>query len=232
MANVETTGVIGTPRRRSYLAAAASMGRGLALVQGANDNTLALAAAANAPAFAILEESNVSIGDTISAVVFGEAVAVIGAAVAAGQYLVSDSQGRLVPASGNLNQNIVARAVSSGSVAGDYIIAFVNPDSGPTQEAVTHYILAGAIPVASGAAGIGSGGALAMTLVQPTLAQDGTQIFITAETAFAHTITTGANGINGTKHIVTFAARGDGVVLEALNLVWCVRGLIGGALLT
>ena len=232
MANVETTGVIGVPLKRSYLAAAANMGRGLALVQGANDNTLAVASAANSPAIAILEESNVNAGDTISAIVLGEAVAVIGAAVTAGQYLVTDSQGRMVPASGNANQNVVARAVSSGSTAGDYIVVLLNPDSGPTQEAVTHAIVAGAIPVAPGATGLGSAGALAMTLAVPTAAQDGTQIFVTAETAYAHTITTPANGINGTKHIVTFAARGDGVVLEAMNTVWNVRALIGGAALS
>lgn len=232
MANVETTGVIGVPLKRSYLAAAATMGRGLALVQGANDNTLAVASVANAPAFAVLEESNVNAGDTISAIILGEAVAVIGAAVTAGQYLVTDAQGRLVPASGNGNQNVVARAVSSGSAAGDYIVVLINPDSGITQEAVTHYTVAGAIPVAPGAAGIGSAGVLAMTLAVPTAAQDGMQIFVTAETAYAHTVTTPANGINGTKHIATFAARGDGVVFEAMNLTWNVRALIGGTVLT
>jgi hypothetical protein len=230
--NVETTGVLGHPDKRSYLAAAAGMLRGYALVQGANDQTLAIASVANAPAFAILEESNVNAGDTISAVFVGEAVAVIGSAVTAGQYLVTNAAGQLVPATGASNQNIVARAVSSGSNAGDYIVVFVSPDSGPTQEQVTHYVAAGAIPVASGAAGIGSAGALAMTLAQPTAAQDGTTLFITAETAHAHTVTTAANGINGAKHVVTFAAQGDGAVLEAMATVWNVRGLIGTATLT
>ena len=230
--NVETTGVSGNPQRRSYIAAAAGMTRGLALVQGANDSTLAIAAAANAPAFAILEETIVNAGDTISAVYQGEAVAIIGAAVVAGQYLVTDAQGRLVPITGAANQNVVARAVSSGSNAGDYIVVLVSPDIGVTLEPVTHYTVAGAIPVATGVAGIGSAGVLAMTLAQPTAAQDGTKIFVTAETAFTHTVTTPANGINGTKHIVTFAARGDGVVLQALNLVWNVRSLVGTAALS
>lgn len=68
-----------------------------------------------------------------------------------------------------------------------------------------------------------------MTLALPTEAQDGTKIFITAESSEAHTVTTAANGINGAKHVVTFATRGDGVVLEAMGGVWNVRSLVGGA---
>src|ERR1035437_3528595 len=128
--NVETTGVTGKPGKRTYIAATAAMTRGLALVQGADDNHVALASVANAPAFAVLEETNVSAGDVISAVYLGEAVAIIGAAVAAGQWLVTDATGRLVPATGDANQNLVARAVSSGSTAGDYIVVFLSPDSG------------------------------------------------------------------------------------------------------
>jgi hypothetical protein len=230
--NVETTGVTGNPQRRSYVAAAAGMTRGFALVQGANDATLAVASAANAPAFAILEESTVYAGDAISAIYEGEAVAIIGAAVQAGQNLITNAAGQLIPATGATNQNIVARAVSSGSNAGDYIVVFVSPDNGPTQDAVTHYIVAGAIPVAPGTAGIGSAAALAMTLAQPTAAQDGMQIFITAETAHAHTTTFAANGINGTKHVITFAAQGDGAVVEAMATVWNVRSLVGPAVLS
>ena len=232
MANVETTGVLGEPRKRTYIAGAAGMGRGLALVQGSDDNHMVVASAPNAAAFAILEESNVNAGDVISAVYEGEAVAVIGAAVAAGQQLVTDALGRLVPATAGTNQNIVARAVSSGTAAGDYIVVYVNPNVSAIQDTATHYVASGAIPVASGIAGLGSGAAIAMTLANPTVGQDGTTIFITAETAHAHTVTTAANKINGTKDTVTFAAQGDGVVLEALNGVWVVRSLVGGASLS
>jgi hypothetical protein len=71
-----------------------------------------------------------------------------------------------------------------------------------------------------------------MTLVQPTVAQDGTQVFVTAETAHAHTVTTAASGINGSKHVVTFTNQGDGVVFEAIAAVWNVRALIGAAALS
>lgn len=125
--NVATTGVIDNSQRRTYIAGAANMARGLALVQGANDQTLLVASAINAPAFAILEESTVNIGDPISAIFEGEAVAVIGAAVAAGVNLVTDASGRLVPRTASTNQNLVGRAVSSGANAGDYIVVYVNP---------------------------------------------------------------------------------------------------------
>jgi diacylglycerol kinase family enzyme len=70
-------------------------------------------------------------------------------------------------------------------------------------------------------------------LAAPTTpAQDGTKVFITAGTAHAHTIKTAANGINGAKDTVTFAAVGDGVVLEAVAGAWIVRSLVGGTALS
>jgi hypothetical protein len=66
-----------------------------------------------------------------------------------------------------------------------------------------------------------------MTLAAPTAAQDGTLIYVVAETAHAHTLTTPASGLYGTKHIVTFAAIGDGVELEAVGGTWMVRSLAG-----
>jgi hypothetical protein len=74
---------------------------------------------------------------------------------------------------------------------------------------------------------INGAAALAMTLAAPTAAQDGTVIAIVADTAHAHTVTTPADAIYGTKDTVTFAALGDIVVLEAVNTKWMVRA-IGG----
>jgi hypothetical protein len=132
-----------------------------------------------------------------------------------------------VPATGQGNQNIVARAVSSGTTAGDYIVVFVSPQSGPTGETLVYYTASGAIPVAPATAVLNGAAALAMTLAAPTAAQDGMTIFITAATAHAHTLTTPANGIDGVKHIVTYAAIGDGIVLRAINGTWNVYSLSG-----
>ncbi len=233
MANVATQGPVGSQIRRTYAAQAASMGKGYVVVQGNSDTNAVIASAANAVPIGINDESTVNIGDAVTVITSGETEAVIGAAVASGQFVVSDALGRVVPATNVNGQNIVGQARTSGTTAGDEIILYVSPDAGPGgQDAVTHAIVSGAIPVATGTTGLGSAAALAMTLVQPTAAQDGTQIFVTAETAKAHTITTPANGINGSKHIVTFTNQGDGVVLEALATIWNVRALIGAAALS
>ena len=65
----------------------------------------------------------------------------------------------------------------------------------------------------------------------PTLAlpvatvDDGTTIKVVAQTAHAHTITTPANGINGTTDTATFAAVGDEVTFQAWNGIWVSNGV-------
>ena len=66
-------------------------------------------------------------------------------------------------------------------------------------------------PVA-GTPGIGSTG------------QDGATLEITDTTGHAHTITTGANGINGSKHVITFPGTvGTTIKLRAFNGSWWVQ---------
>lgn len=66
-------------------------------------------------------------------------------------------------------------------------------------------------PIA-GAPGVGSTG------------QDGATLAITDTTGFAHTITTGTNGINGSKHVATFGGSiGSTLILKAFNGSWWVR---------
>jgi Uncharacterized conserved protein (DUF2190) len=106
--------------------------------------------------------------------------------------------------------------------------------SGPATDGVTHAVASGAIAVASGTVGLGSGGALAMTLATPAdPADDGKQIFIVAETAHAHTVTTSANKIknsNASGDTLTFAHQGDSVLLEAIAGLWYVREINGPVL--
>lgn len=57
---------------------------------------------------------------------------------------------------------------------------------------------------------------------------DGKELMVVSTTAFAHTITTPAGGINKTLHIATFgAAVGNWVQLKAFGGTWYVVGSLG-----
>ena len=213
--------------------------RGLAVIYGADQFHALLVSAAGTRALGIIDEdqivpANASVPTMpIRIIEFGQTVAQIGAAVAALQLLATNAAGQLVPA--GPGQPVVAVALDANPNAGDFISVFVVAVCGIYMPGVptTHYVASGAIPVLpESCAGLGSAGALAMTLAQPTVAQDGSELFITAETTHAHTITCSANGINGSKHLVTFAAQGDGIWLNAVNGVWNVSGLIGGTVVS
>jgi hypothetical protein len=90
------------------------------------------------------------------------------------------------------------------------------------------YTAAGAISV-GGSAVLKAGSAAAMTLAAPIAGsqlsggQDFAEMVIFAADAYAYTVTTPTNALNGNKHIATFAAAaGNAVYLEAFNGVWYV----------
>ncbi len=93
----------------------------------------------------------------------------------------------------------------------------------------TTALVGNAITATQGVFHITKGSAAAYTLALPTAGlpsaggQDGYILRICASTAFAHVITTPTNGLNGNKHIATFAAAvGNGIELHAKNGVWLV----------
>lgn len=93
---------------------------------------------------------------------------------------------------------------------------------------VSYPTASGAIAVTSGTVALNGAGAMAMTLATPTTpAQDGITLTIVAQTAHAHTVTTAANKINGIYDTVTFAAKGDIVILQSVGGIWIVT-YIGG----
>jgi hypothetical protein len=103
---------------------------------------------------------------------------------------------------------------------------------------------ADALPIADCVVFVTKAGVDAMTLATPvagtypssnalgdilgTPNDDGKRILIYSTTAQAHTVTTSANKINGSKHIATFAgAIGDFLELIAFNGVWWVVAQLG-----
>lgn len=75
-------------------------------------------------------------------------------------------------------------------------------------------------------------GVTALTLANPVAGlptvggagQDGTTLVITDTTGHAHTLTTGTNGLNGSKHIATFSGTvGASVTLKAFNGSWWLQ---------
>lgn len=85
------------------------------------------------------------------------------------------------------------------------------------------YTVLGAITIQPGLQLIGSGGALAMTLADPTVEQNGMIMILTASTAQAHTVTYTAGFGGGTtaRDVATFGgAVNDSMTIIAFNKVW------------
>lgn len=207
--------------------------RGLCVNFGTTNLLAALVTTAGGSALGILEEDAVSTKNPCSVILFGEAVAQIGASITAGSALATDANGRLVTATPG--QQVVAIALESQTyVAPDSsgegcfaLVLFLGMDgpilAGPQTY---YYTAAGALAPVTGTHVLNGAAAIAMTLVAPP--NDGISMFIVAQTAHAHTVTTPASGLYGTKHIVTYAAEGDNVHLVSAASTWMVNGLPGG----
>jgi hypothetical protein len=238
MANiyVEKKGPQGARFSESLLPAAVSgYERGLAVVYGSDEYHAALASVLGEAAVGILDEDALNLTNPCKVIEFGQAVAQIGASVAAGQLLTVNAAGQLVPAASG--QAVIAVAleaqtyVSPGSYATVFVFGlfgFLYPGSPSNGASVTYETASGAIPVVAGTYALNGAAALAMTLATPTTpAQDGTVVTLVATTAHAHKVTTAANKINGATDTVTFAAVGDAVTLEAVGGIWIATS-IGG----
>jgi hypothetical protein len=233
MANiyVEAKGPKGVNAKESLLPAAViGFTRGLAVTYGSDQYHAALIAAAAAAAIGLIEEDAISVQNPISVIEFGQTVAQIGATVAELQALTTNAAGQLVPA--QPGQPVIAIAlepqtyVSPGSYANVFVLGAFGYLLTPGSP-VSYLTASGALPIATGTYVLNGAAALAMTLANPTNAQDGTTLYIVALTAHAHTVTTPADAIYGTKDTVTYAAKGDFIQLEAVNGGWMVKA-IGG----
>lgn len=127
---------------------------------------------------------------------------------------------RIVPKSGSIYE-------CSGNGAGSMWTLISRggyPASTPGALSSQTYTAAGAITIAPGVSFI-NGTTLAMTLANPTVAQNGMMMTIIATNASAHTVTytAGFNGGTTARDVATFGgAVGDNIVIFANGGVWWV----------
>ena len=131
--------------------------------------------------------------------------------------------------------------LGSGGTTTDQIVAAIKAHDALFGN-VDIITAAGAIPLAavlSGYVGLKAGAVVAVTLAAPVAGSiasggnDGQEVTINSEDAYAYTVTTPANAINGNKHIATWGgAGGDSIVLVARNGVWWQKGAANGVTLS
>ena len=121
MSNASRGGVVDI-QGRTFKAAAAGQKKGLFVVLGSDDSTAATAAAANAPVIGVQVDDSSIVGEAILIAESGDVKLIVGAAVAAGDYLVTDASGRAVKSAAT-GDYVRARAITAGAAAGDVIVA-------------------------------------------------------------------------------------------------------------
>jgi hypothetical protein len=201
--------------------------RGVAVTYGSDSAHAAVAATAGEACIGLIEEDVIS-GLPARIVEFGQAVAQIGASVTYGQALAVNASAQLVPAVAG--QSVVAIAlesntyVSPGSFACVFVLGVAAPTYGGSQ--TYYYTASGALAPVTGTHVLNGAAALAMTLVAPP--NDGIDMFIVAQTAHAHTVTTPADGIENLKHVLTYAAEGDSAHICSAAATWMRKGALTG----
>ena len=113
-------GVVVQPIRRTYRAEVA-LTRGQAVIQGTADDQVKLPGAANVPCIGIVEE-DAAAGAPVSVIVGGEAVAIAGAAIAAGAYVQTAGASGKVIATAAAGQNFLGRAVHAAAADADEVV--------------------------------------------------------------------------------------------------------------
>ena len=138
---------------------------------------------------------------------------------------------------GGVAQGLIASNLTGTTLVDNGLVANTSPTTPPfntsglfaasSQEQVQVCAASGAITLPAGKVMVTDASAAALTLAQPIAGavgaggHDGCRLRIYSTTAGAHTVTTAANGIEGSKHIATFGgAIGDFIDLEAYNGTW------------
>lgn len=103
-----------------------------------------------------------------------------------------------------------------------------------TGDYAASYAANGPITITDGVHHITKGSAAVMTLAPPAAGDEGTEMVLTADTAFAHTvtITEGLGGKGAAFDLMTFAAVGDSITLLASNLHWVPKSAPYGVVIS
>jgi len=126
MANkIATDGPAGFNHTRTYVAQAA-LTRGFGVVQGTADNQANTPAAAAARCLGVASE-NAAIGDATQIVTSGEAIAIAGGAVVAGDIVKMDANGKFV-AGNAADVETAGKALTSAAADTDQFVIFVAPN--------------------------------------------------------------------------------------------------------
>lgn len=120
MANAKATSMpIGTPKVRTYRAQSTALSRGYAVIQGTADDQCVVSSTAGA-AIGIVQEDAAQ-DQPVGIVQDGETIAIAGGTVNAGDWVKSDSAGKLVASAGEDTHNI-GRARSSAALDTDQFV--------------------------------------------------------------------------------------------------------------
>jgi hypothetical protein len=111
--------------KESLIPAATTLKRGLAVIYGTDEYLAGLASTLGGAIQGVVEEDAVSTELPVSVIEFGPAIVQIGAAVSAGDFLSVNAAGQFITAASTYQ--IVGRALSGNSNAGDFITANIAP---------------------------------------------------------------------------------------------------------
>ncbi len=121
MANAKATGQpVGEVKTRTYRAEDSTLTRGYAVIQGTADDQCKLAGAA-AEAIGIVAETALE-DAAVEIVQRGECIAIAGGVVNAGDYVKTDSSGKLVASAGEDTANIGRARTSAAADTDEFVL--------------------------------------------------------------------------------------------------------------
>jgi hypothetical protein len=118
-------GPASSPLKRTYRGEAGALTRGFGVQQGTAEDQ-AKVSAANTRVLGVVDETTAAAGDPVGVVVFGECIAIAGAAVVAGDIVKTDAAGKFI-AGNAADVETGGKALTAAAADGDEFVIFVSP---------------------------------------------------------------------------------------------------------